>query len=192
MRAGLTFRNVADMSLGKNSYVSQLFLETSMAIDVYLQIDGIKGESTDSAHQGWIEVTSAQLGVSQPKSATASTGGGHTAERCEHRSLAITKIADLSSPILMQTCSAGKTIPRAKLEFLRADGQGERVKYYEVELENVLIGSVNQTVHEGDVLLESIALKFSKVKWKYTQQKIAGGVGGNTSGGWDLASNRIA
>ena len=30
-----------------------------MAIDVYLQIDGIKGESTDSAHQGWIELTSA-------------------------------------------------------------------------------------------------------------------------------------
>ena len=26
-----------------------------MAIDVYLQIDGIKGESTDDRHQGWIE-----------------------------------------------------------------------------------------------------------------------------------------
>jgi type VI secretion system secreted protein Hcp len=26
-----------------------------MAIDAYLQIDGIKGESQDSAHQGWIE-----------------------------------------------------------------------------------------------------------------------------------------
>ena len=34
-----------------------------MAIDVYLQIDGIKGESTDSTHQGWIEVTSAQMGT---------------------------------------------------------------------------------------------------------------------------------
>jgi type VI secretion system secreted protein Hcp len=78
-----------------------------MAIDVYLQIDGIKGESTDMAHVGWIEVTSAQMGVRQPKSATASTGGGHTAERCEHKSIALTKIADLSSPILMQTCSAG-------------------------------------------------------------------------------------
>jgi len=163
-----------------------------MAIDVYLQIDGIKGESTDAAHQGWIEVTSAHLGVNQPKSATASTAGGHTAERCEHRSIAITKLADLSSPILMQTCSAGRTIPRAKLEFLRADGQGERVKYYEVELENVLIGSVNQTVHEGEILHDSIALKFAKIKWKYTQQKVAGGAGGNTSGGWDLSTNRIA
>ena len=26
-----------------------------MAIDAYLQIDGIKGESADSVHQGWIE-----------------------------------------------------------------------------------------------------------------------------------------
>jgi type VI secretion system secreted protein Hcp len=163
-----------------------------MAIDVYLQIDGIKGESTDAEHKGWIEITSAQWGVTQPKSATASTGGGHTAERCEHRSISLTKLADMSSPLLMQNRSAGRTIPRAKLEFLRADGQGERVKYYEVELENVLIGSINQAVHEGSVLHDSIGLKFSKVKWKYTQQKIAGGASGNTAGGWDLAINRIA
>lgn len=163
-----------------------------MAIDVYLRIDGIKGESTDATHPGWIECTSAQLGVTQPKSATASTGGGHTAERCEHRSIAITKLADLASPVLMQTCSAGKTIPSAKLEFLRADGQGERVKYYEIELENVLIGGIHQTVHEGNLLQDSLSLKFSKVKWKYTQQKIGGGIGGNTAGGWDLAANRVA
>lgn len=29
-----------------------------MAIDVYLQIDGIKGESQDDKHQGWIECQS--------------------------------------------------------------------------------------------------------------------------------------
>ena len=37
-----------------------------MAIDVYLQIDGIKGESADSTHQGWIEVSSAQWGLCSP------------------------------------------------------------------------------------------------------------------------------
>jgi len=34
-----------------------------MAIDVYLQIDGIKGESQDATHPGWIEVSQAQWGV---------------------------------------------------------------------------------------------------------------------------------
>jgi type VI secretion system secreted protein Hcp len=29
------------------------------------------------------------------------------------------------------------------------------------------------------------------VKFMYTQQKISGGAGGNTSGGWDLATNKI-
>lgn len=58
-----------------------------MATDAYLRIDGIKGESNDEAHLGWIEVNSLQMGVLQPKSATASTAGGHTAERCEHRSI---------------------------------------------------------------------------------------------------------
>lgn len=162
-----------------------------MAIDVYLQIDGIKGESADSSHAGWIECVTVQWSMSQPKSATSSTGGGHTAERAELSDITIQKLADLSSPILMQTCVMGKTLPRAKLEFLRADGQGERVKYFEIELENVLVGAVTPVVHEGSILSETIGLKFSKVKWKYTQQKVGGGAGGNTAGGWDLATNRV-
>ncbi|MDN4039582.1 MULTISPECIES: type VI secretion system tube protein Hcp [unclassified Massilia] len=162
-----------------------------MAIDVYLQIDGIKGESMDDKHKDWIECTAVKWGVSQPRSATASTGGGHTAERCEHQEITLTKLADLSSPILLQTCSAGKTIPKAKLEFMRADGQGDRIKYFEIELENVLIGGINPSVEEGTIIAESVGLKFSKVKWKYTQQKVTGGAGGNTSGGWDLATNKI-
>jgi len=163
-----------------------------MAIDVYLQIDGIKGESMDDKHKDWIECTSVNWGVSQPRSATASTGGGHTAERCEHQEIALIKLADLASPILLQTCSAGKTIPKAKLEFMRADGQGERIKYFEIELENVLIGAIKPSVAEGTIIKEEVGLKFSKVKWKYTQQKVTGGAGGNTSGGWDLATNKIA
>ena len=104
---------------------------------------------------------------------------------------AFTKLADLASPVLLQTCSSGKTIPKAKLEFMRADGQGERVKYFEIELENVLIGSIKPVVEEGNFLTENVGLKFSKVKWKYTQQKIGGGAGGNTSGGWDLSTNKV-
>jgi type VI secretion system secreted protein Hcp len=162
-----------------------------MAMDVYLQIDGIKGESTDDKHQGWIECSAVHWGILQPRSATASTGGGHTSERAELTEIVFNKISDLSSPILMQTCAAGRTIPSAKFEFMRADGQGVRIKYFEIELENVLIGEIRPGIDPGVLLSEHVGLKFSKVKWKYTQQKVSGGAGGNTAGGWDLASNKI-
>lgn len=58
-----------------------------MATDAYLQIDGIKGESADSIHQGWIELTSAHWGVTQPRSSSVFTAGGHTAGHSEHRTL---------------------------------------------------------------------------------------------------------
>ncbi|NIA55929.1 Hcp1 family type VI secretion system effector [Massilia sp. TW-1] len=115
-----------------------------MAIDVYLQLDGIRGESADGEHPGRIE------------------------------------------------CAPGRTIPKARFEFFRADGQGTRVKYYEVELDNVVIGDVAQSVAAGIGMLDHVGLKFSRVKWRYTQQRIAGGAGGNTAGGWDLATNRVA
>ena len=163
-----------------------------MAIDVYLQIDGIKGESGDSEHPGWIECESVNWRLHQPKSATASTAGGHTAERAELSDVTFTKLCDVASPILAQGYATGKTIPKAKFEFFRADGQGARVKYYEVELDNVVIGEVAQAVAPGIGMTDHVGLKFSKVKWRYTQQRIAGGAGGNTAGGWDLATNRVA
>ncbi len=162
-----------------------------MAVDAYLQIDGIKGESADAGHQGWIEITSAHWGVTQPRSSSVSTAGGHTVGHSEHRTLSLTKLVDLASPVLMQHCSTGKTIPKAKIEFMRADGDGKRVKYYQIELENVMLSHMDQVLSDGGgVVLDEIGLCFSKVKWSYLQQKIGGGTGGSTTGGWDLACRK--
>ena len=163
-----------------------------MAADYYLQLDGIKGESADARHVGWIECTSINWSITQPKSATASTGGGHTAERAELSEVSIGKLIDLSSPMLAQLCACGKTILKAKLEMMRADGNGEPIKYFEVELDNVIIAHLAPAFNGADIATERLGLKFSRVRWRYTQQRIGGGTSGNTAGGWDLATNRIA
>ena len=73
----------------------------------------IKGESRDAGagtqHAApWFEAISWNHIIRQPKSATASTAGGHTAERCEHGEMIFTKDLDLVSPQLWEACSAGK------------------------------------------------------------------------------------
>lgn len=163
-----------------------------MASDVYLQLDGIKGESGDAKHKDWIEVVAASWGAHQPKSEVVSTAGGHTIGRCEIDEVSISKLVDCTSPKLMELCAAGKTLPKAKLEFMRADGDGGPIKYYEVNLENVLVCHMNQTHAGTGLLLDQIGLKFTKIKWQYTQQKIGGGTAGSTTGGWDLATNKVA
>lgn len=163
-----------------------------MASDVYLQIDGIKGESQDAGHKDWIEVLGVNWGVNQPRSATASTAGGHTAERAELKEITFQKLADLSSPILMQYCAMGKTIPKARFEFMRADGDGKPICYFSIDLENVLIGGFHPGIEPGTILDEHVSLKYSRIKVRYTQQRIGGGSGGSTVGGWDLAANRVA
>ena len=44
-----------------------------MAADVYLQIDGVNGESNDDRHKGWIEIVAVDWGVTQPTAGTVST-----------------------------------------------------------------------------------------------------------------------
>lgn len=85
----------------------------------------------------------------------------------------------------------GKTIPTAVIEFMRADGDGKPITYFKIELDNVMISNVHPSSGEGGVLTEQIHLAYSRIKVSYTQQKIAGGAGGSTSGGWDAAANKV-
>ncbi|UGQ48713.1 Hcp family type VI secretion system effector [Massilia endophytica] len=158
-----------------------------MALDAYLHIEGIKGESTDERHRDWIEVSNVTWSVYQPRASVVSTAGGQTVGRAELSNISFSKLADLSSPLLQQTCAMGKTIPKARFEFMRADGNGQPIKYYEVEVENVMISGVTPASGNGGILIEQVQLAYSKMKWKYTKQSIQGGMAGNTSGGWDCA-----
>ncbi len=160
-------------------------------IDAYLQIGQIKGESQDDKHKGWIEVTNVNWGVTQPRATSISTAGGHTSARAEVHEVSFDKLADIASPILFQTCAAGKTMPKAKFEFFRADGDGARVKYFEIELENVMISNVHPNSGNGGLITEKVHLASSKFKCSYTQQKVGGGAGGSTAGGWDSATNKV-
>lgn len=85
----------------------------------------------------------------------------------------------------------GRTLPKAVFEFYRADGEGKPICYYKLELENVIVSNVHQNSGNGGTLAETVHLAYSRIKATYTQQKISGGAGGNTTGGWDAAANKV-
>jgi len=162
-----------------------------MMIDAYLKIDGIAGESTDERHRDWIECSNVLYAVSQPRAESISTAGGMTSGRVELYPLTFKKLADIASPVLLQTCATGKTIPKAVFEFMRADGDGKPIPYFKIELEHLMIASVTPDSGEGGIISERVQLAYAKIKWTYTRQSIRGGVQGNSSGGWDCNANKV-
>jgi hypothetical protein len=52
-----------------------------MAVDAYLQIEGIKGESVDDRHKDWIEVSHVAWSVHQARASVVSTAGGRGATK---------------------------------------------------------------------------------------------------------------
>ncbi len=161
-----------------------------MAADIYLKIDGVPGESTDSDHKDWIEVLSFNHGITQPSSATAASAGGGTTARTEHQDFSITKLVDKASPKLYEACSSGKHFKEVTIEMFRASGD-KRVKYMEVKMEEIIISHAS-TGGGHDFPSESVSLNYGTIKWTYTQQKRTDGTGGgNVTGGWSLVENKV-
>jgi type VI secretion system secreted protein Hcp len=161
--------------------------------DIYVKFEGgdtkIEGESRDDKHAKWLEVTSWNHVISQPKSATSSTAGGHTAERCEHGDMIFVKDMDSTSPSLWLACSQGDTFKKVTIEFMRASGK-ERVKYLEVVLNNVIVSSVAPSVAGEGLPSETFGLKYASVKWTYTIQGIDGKKGASNPQMWSLSKNK--
>jgi type VI secretion system secreted protein Hcp len=82
------------------------------------------------------------------------------------------KLADLASPILLQTCATGKTIPKAVFAFMRADGDGKPIPYFRIELENVMISDVSPDSGAGGTISEHVQLAYSKIKWTRSRGRV--------------------
>ena len=84
-----------------------------MAVDMFLKLDGIDGESTDAQHQDWIEVSSFSWGVSNSIAGSGTGGGG--AGKASFQDLHFEQLFDKSSPQVALYCVTGKHIASATL-----------------------------------------------------------------------------
>jgi len=163
-----------------------------MPANIFLEVDGAKGESTDDKFKDQIEVSSFDFGISQPTSVSASSRGGGVTGAAKFHDFIIQKEVDSASPKLQELCATGKHIDKCVLTVCRDAGDGERVEYLKYTLSDSVIASF--TVgggHNGSLPLESVGFNFGKIEWEYTPQKRSGGGGGGKiAGGHDLEKNK--
>ena len=158
------------------------------AVDYFLKIDGIDGESQDSKHKADIDVESWSWGESQ--SGSHSGGGGGGAGKVSMQDFHFVMKVNKSSPKLLLACANGEHIKKATLVCRKAGK--EQQEFLKITLSDLLVSSYQTGGSgHGDVLpTDQISLNFAKIEYEYKEQKPDGTLGGAVKAGYDLKANK--
>ena len=158
-----------------------------MATEVFLKIDGIKGEVTDVNHKDEVELLGWSWGVSE---ALISSGSGTTVGGTPKvGSFAVTKQVDRASPRLLEACLTAKHINEVVLTQRRA-GAG-KFSFLTIMLKDVLISSLaDSDTGAAPRPTENVAFVFSKVIYEYVPQKPNGQPDTPVTLRWDVKANK--
>lgn len=156
------------------------------AVDYFLKIDGIEGESGDGAHGGEIDVLSWSWG--ETNAGTHSGGGGGGAGKVSMQDFHFTMKVCKATPKLMLACASGQHIPEATLTCRKAGG--EQQEYMKIKFSEIHISAYQTGGSGGDVVpVDSISFNFSKIEYEYKPQKPDGTLDAPVTAGWDAKKN---
>lgn len=144
----------------------------------YIKFDGVDGETTDSDHKQWSDLSSFQQTIRKHNPSTATTRASSVAV---FEDISLSKKIDKSSPKLAEATVTGKVFPIVEFELVSNTGT-----YLKYELKNVMISSYSVGGTANDVPTEHISLNFEEIKVTYTEKDSAGKSKGNVEYSWKV------
>lgn len=158
------------------------------AVDYFLKINGIKGESMDSKHKDEIDLESWSWG--ETNSGTHAGGGGGGAGKVSMQDFHFVMKMNKATPVLMLACATGKHIPDALLVCRKAGT--EQQEYLKIKFSDLLVSSYQTggSAHGDVVPTDQISLNYSKIEFEYKPQKADGTLDAAVTAGYDLKSNK--
>lgn len=157
------------------------------AVDYFLKIDGIPGESTDDKHKAEIDLMSWSWGETQ--SGSSAYGGGGGAGKVSMQDFHFVMNVNKASPKLMLACASGEHIKEANLVCRKAGK--EQQEYLKIKFSDLLISSYQTGGSAGDVVpVDQISFNFSKIEFEYFPQTEKGTLGPVVKTHWDLKTNK--
>lgn len=156
-----------------------------MAVDMFLQVDGVKGESADANHAGFSDILSLSWGASQ---AASVSGGGGGSGKVKFTDLTVTAEMDSAATGLLKFCSSGKHIPSAKISICKAGGT--QIEYATIVLKDLLVTRAQLAAPgEGEAVKMIYAFQAAIVEHHYWVQGKDGSKGAESQMGWDVKQN---
>ena len=158
------------------------------AVDYFLKIEGIEGESHDSKHKNEIDLESWSWG--ETNAGTHAGGGGGGAGKVSMQDFHFVMKHQKSSPKLMLACAIGEHIKGATLVCRKAGT--EQQEFLHIKFTDLMISSYQTggSAHGGTIPTDQISFNYSKIEFEYKEQKADGSLSGPIKAGYDLKQNK--
>lgn len=158
-----------------------------MAVDFFLKLDAINGESADDKHKNEISVMSFSWGASQTTSVSGSGGSG--AGKANLADLSIMKNYDAASAPLYKSLLLGTHI---KTGVLTANKTGDGAQaFLKITLTELFVTSI-QISGSSEVPMESVSFSYNTIKTEYFQQDETGKLQAKAPVSYDLKANKVS
>jgi type VI secretion system secreted protein Hcp len=155
-----------------------------MAVDMYLKLTDIKGESVAKDHKDEIDVLSWSWGINQVGTRHHTSGGG--AGKVSVGDLSFTHWVDAASGELLKNCVTGGHIKDGLLTVRKAGGKAP-VEYLKIKLNDILVTHVsNGNSHGEEHGTENVTLNFAEFLVTYSQQQPDGTSKALNPFGWKI------
>jgi type VI secretion system secreted protein Hcp len=156
-----------------------------MAIDSFLKVGTLKGESVVKGFEDQIQILSWSWGMNQTGSTHSGTGSG--TGKIDVHDLGVIKYVDAASPTIALACCKGTHFDSAVLTIRKAGGTA--LEYLTLTLTDVIITSYSVQASDGDERIkDTVALNFGKYKYSYQPQDNKGAKkGGAIDATYDIA-----
>lgn len=157
---------------------------------ILLHYEGIKGETSDKNHEGWVDVVSWTWGAKRAITSGTSTQGDRESSNATISDLKINKYMDSASLklFLESCCGTGKEVKLRLTKTGKGDGSDVYMEYI---LKNALISEYVVGGDEDDTQrpLETITISFVEVDVRYTPYDEDGNAESPLAGGFNTATN---
>lgn len=158
-----------------------------MALDMFMRIEGIRGESKDANHKDWTDIQSFRWGAEQPGS--MSSGGGGGAGKVNFDDLTVVAAIDKAAPTVLKNCAVGQHLGKVEIAVCKAGGS--QVEYSRTTLEDVLITAVRFVgTQDNESLMMEYSFQAAKVKNQYWEQNDKGSKGAEVQMAFNVKENR--
>src|ERR1051325_11583352 len=148
--------------------------DSDMAVDYFLKLTGIKGESQDAVYKNWIDIVSWTFGATQGGHG-GHAGGGSGSGKVNMQDIVVTKRTDTASAdLFLKTCN-GTHYDEATFVSRKAGGGAQPLEFLKVTLEQVYVsGYVLGGSHSNDTPTEHVTFNFATISFDYKVQDPTG------------------